>query len=60
MILQRMEEDRADEFAANTLIDAEEYDGFVGKGDFYCFLSRFFRTDIPSYILIGRLKGITP
>jgi HTH-type transcriptional regulator/antitoxin HigA len=51
-------EDRADEFAANTLIDAEEYDGFVGKGDFSLLsIKRFcFERNIPSYILIGRLQ----
>ncbi len=51
-------EDRANEFAANTLIDAEEYDGFVGKGDFSLLsIKRFcLERNIPTYILIGRLQ----
>jgi HTH-type transcriptional regulator/antitoxin HigA len=51
-------EDRADEFAANTLIDAEKYDNFVEKGCFSLLCIKRFcaEQDIPPYILIGRLQ----
>ncbi|WP_338117646.1 ImmA/IrrE family metallo-endopeptidase [Tepidanaerobacter syntrophicus] len=51
-------EDRADEFAANTLLNAEEYDRFVQKGDYSLpNIKRFCaEQNIPPYILIGRLK----
>lgn len=51
-------EDRADKFAANTLIDADEYVDFVNKGDFSIVSIKQFCTnqDIPAYILIGRLQ----
>lgn len=51
-------EDRADEFAANTLIDTEQYHLFVEADNFslasirqYCF-----EQNIPAYMLIGRLQ----
>ncbi|MDW7682105.1 MAG: HigA family addiction module antitoxin, partial [bacterium] len=48
-------EDRANEFAANMLIDSEQYDLFVESGDFsWLSIQRFcFEQDIPAYILIG-------
>lgn len=51
-------EDRADKFAANTLIDAAEYESFVIKGDFSLSSIKQFCVDqnIPPYILIGRLQ----
>lgn len=51
-------EDRADKFATNTLIDAEEYDSFVEKGDFSlpCIKRFCAERNIPPYILIGRLQ----
>jgi HTH-type transcriptional regulator/antitoxin HigA len=51
-------EDKADEFAANTLIDAEEYDSFVKKGDYSLPCVKRFCTEqnIPPFILIGRLQ----
>lgn len=51
-------EDRADEFAANTLIDAEEYNNFMEKGDFSlpCIKRFCAKQNIPPYILIGRLQ----
>ncbi len=51
-------EDRADKFAANTLLDAEEYDKFVQKRDYSLpNIKRFCaKQNIPPYILIGRLQ----
>ena len=51
-------EDRADEFAANTLIEAKEYDAFVKRGDYSLSNIHRFSTEqeIPPYILIGRLQ----
>lgn len=51
-------EDRADEFAANTLIDAEEYQNFVERADFSLLCIKRFcaEQNIPPYILIGRLQ----
>jgi len=51
-------EDRADEFAANTLLDAEEYDRFAQKGDYSLSCMKQFcaEQNIPPYILIGRLQ----
>ncbi len=51
-------EDRADKFAANTLIDPTEYDNFVRKEDFSLpSIRKFCATQgIPTYILIGRLQ----
>ena len=51
-------EDKADEFAANILMDAKEYESFVGKGDFSLPLIKKFciEQNIPPYILIGRLQ----
>jgi HTH-type transcriptional regulator/antitoxin HigA len=51
-------EDRADEFAANTLIDPADYAGFVAKRDFTLpSIKRFsVEQNILTYILIGRLQ----
>lgn len=51
-------EDRADKFAADTLIDAKDYGEFVLKKDFSLpSIKRFCtRRNIPPYILIGRLQ----
>lgn len=51
-------EDKADEFATNTLIDADEYESFVEKGDFSLLSIKRFcaEQNIPPYILIGRLQ----
>ncbi|NLC53369.1 MAG: HigA family addiction module antidote protein [Firmicutes bacterium] len=51
-------EDRADEFAANTLIDPEHYRILIEKGDFSLpHLQRFCsEQNIPTFILIGRLQ----
>lgn len=51
-------EDRADKFAANTLIDTAEYDSFVRKSDFSLSNIKMFCANqgIPTYILIGRLQ----
>jgi len=51
-------EDSADEFAANALIDLDEYNSFVGSGDFSLKGIRQFcdEHDTPSFILIGRLQ----
>ncbi len=51
-------EDRADEFAANTLIDAGEYESFMKKGDYSLSCIKRFcaEQNIPTYILIGRLQ----
>ena len=51
-------EDKADEFAANTLIDPADYAGFVAKRDFTLpSIKRFsVELNIPTYILIGRLQ----
>lgn len=51
-------EDRADKFAADTLIDSVKYDGFVGKGNFSLSSIKKFcvNQSIPPYILIGRLQ----
>ncbi len=51
-------EDKADEFAANTLIDPADYEGFVAKKDFTLpSIKRFsVEQNIPTYILIGRLQ----
>ncbi|MDD4528232.1 MAG: HigA family addiction module antitoxin [Candidatus Margulisbacteria bacterium] len=49
---------RADEFAANALLDLDEYNSFVEYGDFSLMqISKFcLEQNIPSYILIGRLQ----
>ena len=51
-------EDRADEFAANTLIHPAEYEIFVKKEDYSLPSIRHFcgEQNIPPYILIGRLQ----
>ncbi len=51
-------EDRADRFAANTLIDPVDYEEFVGRKDFTLpSIKRFsVQQNIPNYILIGRLQ----
>ncbi len=51
-------EDRADKFAANTLIDPADYERFVAKKDFTLpSIQRFSaQQNIPAYILIGRLQ----
>lgn len=51
-------EDKADEFAANILIEAEEYDAFVKKGDYSLSAIKLFSIEqkIPPFILIGRLQ----
>lgn len=51
-------EDRADKFAAHTLIATDEYEKFIDKGDFSIVSIRKFcvNKDIPTYILIGRLQ----
>lgn len=51
-------EDRADKFAANTLIDTAEYNSFVRKRDFSLPSIKKICADqgIPTYILIGRLQ----
>ena len=51
-------EDKADEFAANTLINPVDYEGFVVKKDFTLpSIKRFsVEQNIPTYILIGRLQ----
>ncbi len=51
-------EDRADEFAANTLIDQEMYNQFVETGDYSPSRIHQFCSEqnIPAYILIGRLQ----
>lgn len=51
-------EDRADKFAAYTLIDAAEYESFVIKGDFSLSSIKQFcvEQNVPPYILIGRLQ----
>lgn len=51
-------EDRADEFAANTLIDQEMYNQFVETGDYSPSRIHQFCSEqnIPTYILIGRLQ----
>lgn len=51
-------EDRADQFAANTLIDATEYDSYVRKRDFSLPSMKKFcaAQGIPLFILIGRLQ----
>ena len=49
---------KADEFAANTLINVKEYDNFVEKGNFSlpCIKRFCAEQNIPPYILIGRLQ----
>jgi HTH-type transcriptional regulator/antitoxin HigA len=51
-------EDRADEFAANILIDPAAYEDFVAKKDFTLPSIKRFSAEqnIPTYILIGRLQ----
>ncbi len=51
-------EDKANEYAANTLIEAEKYDDFVKKGDYSLERIKCFCIEqkIPPYILIGRLQ----
>ncbi len=51
-------EDRANEFAANTLINPVEYERYVNKGVFSLHSIRQFcnAQDVPTYILIGRLQ----
>jgi HTH-type transcriptional regulator/antitoxin HigA len=51
-------EDRADEFAANTLIDQEMYNQFVETGDYSPSRIHQFCSEqnIPTYTLIGRLQ----
>ncbi len=51
-------EDRADEFAANTLIDPEQYRIFVKTGNFSLSRIRHFCSEqnIPTFMLIGRLQ----
>ena len=51
-------EDRADEFAANVLIDSGEYNSFVESRDFSLMrISQFcVEQNIPRFILIGRLQ----
>jgi HTH-type transcriptional regulator/antitoxin HigA len=55
---QNEAEDRADEFAANTLIDPEQYSYLVETGDFSLPRIRQFCSEqnIPTYMLIGRLQ----
>ncbi|NMA06373.1 MAG: HigA family addiction module antidote protein [Ruminococcaceae bacterium] len=50
-------EDKANEYAANILIEAEKYDGFVKKGDYSLAHIKGFCVEqkIPPYVLIGRL-----
>jgi len=56
--MQNEAEDRADEFAANTLINPEQYRHLVETGDFSLLRIREFCSElkIPTYILIGRLQ----
>lgn len=51
-------EDKANEFAANTLIDSEKYEQFVKRGDYSlrCIKQFCAEQNIPPYILIGRLQ----
>lgn len=51
-------ENRADEFAANVLIDAKEYRSFVERGDYSlpCIEQFCVEHNMPPYILIGRLQ----
>ncbi len=51
-------EKRADEFAANTLIDQEQYRSFVKAGDYSLNGIQQFSAelDVPAFILIGRLQ----
>jgi len=51
-------EDKANKYAANTLIDGSDYEDFVKKGDFSIFSIREFckKQNIPTFILIGRLQ----
>lgn len=51
-------EDRADEFAANTMIDIAAYKSFIIEGDFSLTSIKRFSANhnIPPYILIGRLQ----
>lgn len=51
-------EDRANGFAASTLIDADEYEDFINKGDFSLSSIKEFckKQNIPTFILIGRLQ----
>jgi HTH-type transcriptional regulator/antitoxin HigA len=51
-------EDRANEFAANILIDSDKYEQFVKKGDYSLSSIQQFCSEqnIPSYTLIGRLQ----
>ena len=51
-------EDRADEFAANVLIDSEKYEQFMKRGDYSlrCIKPFSAEQNIPPYILIGRLQ----
>ncbi|WP_366922787.1 HigA family addiction module antitoxin [Metallumcola ferriviriculae] len=51
-------ENRADEFAANVLINSDRYNSFVESGDFSLMhISQFCaEQNIPSFILIGRLQ----
>lgn len=51
-------EDRANEFAENTLIDAAAYNRFVGKGNFSLPAIKQFCAEqkVPPFILIGRLQ----
>ena len=51
-------EDRANQFAANKLIDASQYRLLVEAGDFSLLRIRQFcsKQNIPTYILIGRLQ----
>ena len=50
-------EDRVNEFAANTLINPEEYESYVIKNDYSLSSIRQFcsKQDIPTYVLVGRL-----
>lgn len=51
-------EDRADEFAANMLINPEQYSRLVETGDFslLCIQQFCSEQNIPTYLLIGRLQ----
>jgi len=51
-------EERANEFASNTLIESEKYKRFIEKGDYSLgHINRFCQEiGVPNYILIGRLQ----
>ena len=55
---QNEAEDQADEFAANVLINPEQYSQFVETSNFSlpCIRQFCFEQNIPTYLLIGRLQ----